>query len=368
MRQLAVTVLVAFLVAPAVAFAEGELTLKLAGLIDSNARRVDVASARAAAGLRGTAGGEARVPVGASGVFRADALAVGHVYPTETEYSSVGATAGASVDVRARDAGFVGAGADTRLRVEPARDCSASAEPCGPNQDYRLLRGVVRGGFESRAVRLTATASVRRFSYVPESDLSWWGPAGGLSVLAEPADGLRLGAGWEIGRRWYEGEQLRVDDSGVLTSTPDVHRADTAHDVSVAVRYARDRWSAALRYGLSIVASTSPGRSHVRHTFEPSLTAIPFGELLVRVSARLLRTDYRGDGRLDASWTLDDDARNRVSVVLEHPLVREVLFVEAGWAFHAQSIVSGVRTDSRVDSFARNAGHLGLTYRTRRPR
>lgn len=359
--------LCATLASPEVGVAQTVVTLKVAEGLDTNPLRLSEGGSESAAIFRATTAVEHESAPAPRGELGVDARAIGlfvHGHPQER---SLGLTTSAHLRGRVTDHAALGLALSARGRFEPERDCEDIL--CSSDQSYRATRADARSSVDAGPVGLGFSAGVRHFSYRPDAALSWYGPGGAFNVGASPHERVHLGAYYDVNARYFLGLRTRVGINGGIYTDDGVYRFDTGHTVGGSVRWTPGRWVLATRYGYQRNHSNSTAKSYARHVLEPEVTGVPVGDLLVRVSARIIRADYDTRGPQDASLRVDEDDRNRVSVVLEHPLAADRLFVELGWAMYSQASQRTVDVEDEVsyapleDRFRRHVAHLGLTVR-----
>lgn len=346
------------------AFAQATLTLKAGQEVDTNPSRVADAPADPALAARLVAAVEADTSIGERGHFGADARALGRLFYTRRDDNSLGLTLSSALSGRVAPRASLTLDVDGRARLEPQRECD-DALLCAMPQNYQSLRTHGRAAWRTGPITWGAYAGPRIFAFGADPDLSWFGPGGGLTASGRIGEDVRVSTYYDATWRRYRGERARLGVNGGVYVDPGVSRRDTLHAAGAAIAWSSARWSLELSYGYLRNLSNSTAKGYSRHQIEPSITAIPVGDLLVRVSARVMRASYDVRGPLDASLNVDEEARNRVRVVLEHPIVSELLYVEAGWAFYGQAFAgrNGVDGERAEGRFRRQVAHLGLTVR-----
>ncbi len=350
------------------AAAQTTFTLKAGQELDSNPLRLADGGSDAGAALRIVAAAESEGVVGDTGVLTADLRALGRAFYATPSQDSLGLTLDGQLMGAVRPRAQLGVAVSGRGRMEPVRDCDpGGGTACAVNQDYRSLRADARALVDLRPLTWSMNAGARHFAFGPDARLSWYGAGAGTSLSGPIVGGLRWSAYYDATWRRYLGDRTQIGTNGGVYLDAGVPRRDRSHVGGASIGWSNERWSLSLRYAYIRNLSNSTAKGYSRHQIDPSVTAIPVGALLIRLSARIMRASYDVRGALDASLNVDEEARNRFRVVVEHPLYRETLFVEAGWAVFAQAFEGRSGADEeRVDGmFRRHVAHLGLTVRLR---
>lgn len=357
--------LVALFVAAPLA-AQTEVTLKLGQEVDTNPIRLAGAGSETGAAARIVVGLEHDSEVGA-GTLDVSSHALGRLYYSAATEDSLSLALSTDLTGPVSERSRLGVHASARNRIERARECEVGNEtPCAVNQDYASLTSGARYQLRVRDVAWSLSVGPRAFSYKPSSEFSWYGPGGTTSVDWRAHDNVVFAAFYDRTQRFYRSDRQRITVAGGLVAIDGERRIDHGQTLGLSARWMRASWSLALEYLHQWNLSNSATKAYTRHLVEPSITGIPFGELLVRVSGRVTRSSFDPRRAQDATTNIDEESRNRVSVVVEQPLVAELLFVEVGWTYYAQALHA---VDSEDDeSFRRSLAHVAFTVRgIRRP-
>ena len=217
-------------------------------------------------------------------------------------------------------------------------------------RDYRTLSASHGWRVGSRRAGLRVAIDGTHFLYKPDRSFEWHGWRTPLTFEARPVDALRLNVGGSVGRRFFPHRRL---------SPGEVRRVDRVYGMSGALTYGQGRVQFGLRWTSEWLGSNEDGKDFVRHTVSPSLSVVPAGDLLVRVSARVQRGRcLESCALIDEFERADEETRNRVSVVVEHPLGLEWLWGEARYQRFSQSFEGASEGD-----FLRHVGMLGVAVR-----
>ncbi|MCB9521329.1 MAG: hypothetical protein H6699_10715 [Myxococcales bacterium] len=358
--SIAITLLLALFVGSPRAAAQTSVVVKLGQELDTNPRRVDGDPGPAFTASRVVVNLDDRRDIAQRGMLDLSLDALGrHVFGLGEE-DSLGLSGGASLRGDVRDRGVLGVSLSTRDRFEPARDCDAAAR-CSANQDYRAAALSVFGARDTDWGGYGVDTGLQLFRFRPDGDLDRLGPTGGAWLELQPTDPLRLTLGYDVSAHYYSGARTTLGTNGGTYVDPDESRRDTEHIASLAAAWRTTRWRLGARYSLTLSRSNSSARSYDRHVVEPSVTGLLVGDLLVRVSARVVRARYDRRASLDATLDVDDDARNRVSVTLEHPLAGPVS-AELGYSVFTQSIALSSDADTAHASYVRHIAVAALTF------
>ncbi|MFT4704968.1 MAG: hypothetical protein ACI81R_002676 [Bradymonadia bacterium] len=215
-------------------------------------------------------------------------------------------------------------------------------------RDFTLLNAGGSARLGNSTVGLRVDAGGQRFHYKPDSDFGWFGPRAGVTTDYRLSDLFRLTLGGEWARRVFSRIDLgaagrRLDTVLTLRSGVDAHW--NWGTVEVGYSFANTR-------------SNNEARNIVRHVVSPSVTAVPFGELLVRVSATIQRARCAGNCVLDEFDRADEETRNRMTIALEHPLGTAWLWGEFRYTWFSQAFGEG-----QTGVFRRHLGYVGLAIR-----
>lgn len=217
-------------------------------------------------------------------------------------------------------------------------------------RDYRSLGAAYRLRIGNRQIGGSVAVDGTHYVYKPDRAFEWHGWRVPVRLDARPAEGLSLAAGSSVGRRYFP---------FLLLGEEEVRRVDRVYSVFGSIRYRRGRAQASLQWSTEWLGSNEAGKDIVRHTFTPSVSVVPVGDLLVRLSARIQR------GRCLEACTLidefersDEETRNQLSVVLEHPLGPDWLWGEARYQRFSQSFEG-----ASSEAFRRHVGMLGIAVR-----
>ena len=345
--------------------AQTELTLKLGQEIDTNPIRLSGSGSDTAAAARLVAAVEHDSRVG-DGALSFDTQALGRLYYGAATEDSLSLSLSSDLAGPVSSRSSLGVHASARNRIERARECAVDSEvPCAVNQDYGSLSAGARHVLRIDDVSWSLSAGPRAFSYKPSSTFSWFGPGimSGLDWRAHP--NVVLSGFYDLTQRLYRSDRQRITIANGLVTIDGERRIDRGQSVGATIRWRRGSWSLSGEYVHQWNTSNSATKAYTRHLIEPSVTGIPFGDFLVRVSGRITRSSFDPRRAQDATTNIDEESRNRVSIVGEHPLYSDVLFIEAGWTFYAQAL-HGVESEDD-ESFRRTLAHLALTVRGRGP-
>lgn len=357
----AVVTILTFVLAALPVAAQTELTLKLGQEVDTNPIRLAGSGSDTAAAARVVAGLEHQSGVGA-GTFDVSSHALGRLYYSAATEDSLSLSLSTDLSGPISDRSSLGIHTSARNRIERARECEIGSDvACAVNQDYSSLSSGVRYRLRLGDVAWSLGAGPRAFSYKPSSDFSWYGPGGTTSLDWRVHDNVVLGAFYDLSERFYRSDRQRITVAGGLVAIDGERRVDRGQTLGLSTRWMRASWSLSLEYLYQWNISNSATKAYTRHLIEPSITSIPFGDLLVRVSGRVTRSSFDPRRAQDATTNIDEESRNRVSVVVEQPLVAEFLFVEMGWTYYAQALHAVDSDDD--ESFRRSLAHVAFTVR-----
>lgn len=232
----------------------------------------------------------------------------------------------------------------------------------GGFRDYGRASALAEAGLALEGFDAVAAGGWSWFTYRPDHDLDATGPTASLRLVGRPSRSWTLSAGYTATwRRLNEDRYVWDTDEGAIAfSTEEDARRDVLHAPYASVRYAHHRIVVELGYQLIRNRSNSRLRSYVRHAVTPSLTFVPFGDLMVRGAVTLQRTTWDDGNLVDETVGLDDENRNAVTVTLEHPLGPDWLAIEARYARYSEAF-----TGDDTLRFDRSVVYLGFVARGR---
>lgn len=357
-------IIVALLIATPAA-AQTDLTLKVGQELDTNPIRLTAEGSQMAAAARLVAAVDHASDVG-DGALSVDSRALGRLYYRAATEDSLSLSLSSALRGPLSRRSTLGVSLSGRNRVERARDCSSdSSTACAVNQDYSSLRAGLVHSLRLGDVVWSLRGGARTFTFKPNGSFSWYGPGGSTSVDYRAHANATITAFYDAGVRYYRSDRERITTANGLVQVDGERRIDRGQSLGSSVRWSRGNWSLGAEYVYQWNHSNSATKGYARHLLEPSLTGIPFGDLLVRVSARITRSSFDPRRDQDATTNIDEESRNRISVVAEHPLVGEHLFLEAGWTLYRQALQE---TGGAEQSFARSLAYLAFTVRARAER
>lgn len=352
-----------FLLFAAPVSAQTELTLKLGQEIDTNPIRLSGSGSDPAGAARIVAAVEHDSRVG-DGRLSFDTQALGRLYYVAATEDSLSLSLSSDLTGPVSERSSLGVHASARNRIERARECAVDSEtPCAVNQDYGTLSAGIRHVLRVGDVSWSLSVGPRAFSFKPSSVFSWYGPGvmTGLDWRVHP--NISLGGFFDLTERFHRSDRQRITTANGLVTVEGERRIDRGNSLGGSIRWRRGSWSLAGEYVYQWNVSNSATKAYTRHLIEPSVTGIPFGDVLLRVSGRVTRSSFDHRRAQDATTNIDEESRNRISVVVEQPLYSDVLFVEAGWTLYAQALHGVESADD--ESFRRTLAHLALTVRGR---
>lgn len=347
------------------ASAQTDLTLKVGQELDTNPIRLTGEGSTMEAAARVVAAVDHASEVG-EGSLSVDSRALGRLYYRAATEDSLSLSLSSGLRGPIAPRSSLGISVSGRNRVERARDCTPdSATACAVNQDYSSIRGGLVHSLRLGDVGWSLRGDARTFSYKPNGAFSWHGPGGSTSVEYRAHANVVVGGFYDLGYRYYRSDRERITTANGLVRVDGERRRDRGQSLGTSVRWSRGSWSLSAEYIYQWNRSNSATRDYSRHIIEPSLTGIPVGDLLIRVSGRVARSLFDPRRDQDATTNIDEESRNRVSFAVEHPLYAQQLFVEAGWTLYRQALQE---TGGEEESFARSLAHLVLTVRARTER
>jgi len=310
--------------------------------------------------------GDVAVPLGERGTFDATVDAQGRVvHGLDGEGGvALAATTGARRDVA--DRGQLGLDLSTRDRFEPSQRCDDD-DLCTAGQAYRAASATAHGGYRAPWGGAGASATWTRFVFVADDDQNRHSPGAAAWISWNATDRLRLGASYDVAQHRYRAFDMQIGTNGGLYVDDTARRRDVGQSWSATARYHAPTLRMQLRYAYQRNNSSSAARSYDRHVVEPTLTTVPFGDLLVRLSGRVVQARYDVRRTIEQALNVDDDARSRATIVLEHPL-KGVLAAEAGYSyFTAAQTLAGSDDATARYTFQRHLAHVALSVRWERP-
>jgi hypothetical protein len=359
--RISAIILIALCAAPV--SAQTELTLKIGQEFDSNPIRLSGAGSDPAAAARIVTAVEHDSQVAAGGLSF-DAQALGRLYYVAATEDSLSLSLSSELAGPLSERSSLGVHFGARNRIERARDCAIDSEtPCAVNQDYGTLSAGARHILRLDDVSWSLGIGPRAFSYKPSSDFSWYGPGVMTGLDWRVHANFTVGGFYDLMERFYHSDRQRITIANGLVTIDGERRVDRGQTVGVSARWRRRSWSLSGEYVYQWNVSNSATKAYMRHLLEPAVTGIPFGDVLVRISGRITRSSFDPRRAQDETTNIDEESRNRVSIVVEQPLYSDVLFVEAGWTLYAQAL-HGVESDDD-ESFRRTLAHIALTVRGR---
>ncbi|MFT6397240.1 MAG: hypothetical protein ACJAYU_001986 [Bradymonadia bacterium] len=342
--------------------AQTDLTLKVGQELDTNPIRLTGEGSEAAAAARLVAAVDHTSDVG-DGSLSIDSRALGRLYYQAATEDSLSLSLSSDLRGPVARRSAMGLSVSGRNRLERARDCAPdSTTACAVNQDYSSLRGGAVHSLQMGDVGWSLRADARTFAFKPNGAFSWYGPGGSTSVDYRAHPNVSLSGFYDLGVRHYRSDRERITTANGLVSVEGERRVDRGQSVGTSVRWSHGSWSLGAEYLYQWNRSNSATKGYARHLVEPSLTGIPFGELLIRVSARIARSSFDPRRAQDATTNIDEESRNRISFVVEHPIAADQLFFEAGWTLYRQALHE---TEGAGQSFSRSLAYLALTFRAR---
>lgn len=255
----------------------------------------------------------------------------------------------------------------------------ADASPIGAAIGTRTFRSVgadglivLRGGERSA---LTLAVGGRGFTYKPDRDFDWRGPAANARLdvtLWEPAGGTRsleLAAYAGIEARAYEGtaaanacpDGAMPEDPRSCSAATSLPRHDRYQRIGAELTWA-GRVVAGVGYQLAVTDSNSFGQSLLRHRVQLSATTALPGQLYATALA-ILQVDEFLDGLIvqedlqnQSFTTLDDENRSSLQLRLARPL-------GPAWSIEARAAIWRDLDRDPATSFRRAIGYVGIVYR-----
>lgn len=259
---------------------------------------------------------------------------------------------------------------------------AADALPVADDRGARTFRTlaadamlVLRGSTaDARTRALTLSFGPRAFTYKPNREFDWTGPAAAARLdltlwQTDDADArsleLAVTAGFEA--RAYDGTALASAcapdaepsrDCFAPTTQP---RRDRFQRAAVEVTYT-GAVIAAAGYQLTVIDSNSFGQSIVRHRLSASATVELPGKLITTALATLQLDNYidgllqQKDLQFQEFTSLDDVNRSSLQLRISRKL-------SAAWSAEARAAVwRDLGSDTMATSYRREVGYLGAVY------
>jgi hypothetical protein len=315
-----------------------EATLKLGQEADSNPARLDGAGSSADTAVRVFAGVDADGRLSDAVQWSVATLLAGRWFARAHDNDSVVTDARTSITV------MPSAWSAWRSSLG-VRDTTERRN----GRDFTLLDAQSGIRLGTRSIGAQPFGGAQLFRYKPDASFGWMGPRGGLLIDGAASDRVRWHVGGDAGRRRFS--DRRVAESGVV-------RRDDVWSLRTGLELRFPRGRLDVGYAAQWTRSNEPGKDLLRHTVSPALTMLPVGDLLVRVSGSVQRARCTGGCQLDVFARADEETRNRFGVALEHPLARDVLWVEGRYTYFAQAFEG-----EGTAAFARHLGMLGVSVR-----
>ncbi len=315
---------------------------KAGALVDSNPRRVDTAldeSGELDAGLRLFGSAAVIMRPRPRLTLGIDASLGAVLYRSATVADSFAAAFSSSLQAAvAREATLTWA---VRLKERAERGSANDDDPAFTRRDYRIIGTQLGLRRRYNDVTLGVDAGWMLYEFKPRDDFSWTGPAAGVWVRWRATDALRFTLRQRVSHRVLRQDAFLRDD-GVcpLVASASTGRRDTVLSPSFGADLSTKALVGDLTYSWAGAYSNDCVAGYRRHSVALSLTMLPVGDVLLRVSGQLSRTRATGDRRGAGGGTSDlidpdNDEWNRIGVSLEHPIAGP-LSVELHYTFYAQ--------------------------------
>lgn len=315
-----------------------EATLKLGQEADSNPARLDGQGSPADTAVRLFAGVDAEGQPTDALRWSAATLLAGRWFARAHDNDSVVSDARASMTLAPSSWGSWRTGLSVRDSTERRN-----------GRDFTLLDAQTGFRFGSRTIGAQPFGGAQLFRYKPDTSFGWMGPRAGLLLDGAVRDTLRWYGGGDGSQRRFRSRRLA--DGGAI-------REDLVWSLRTGLELRFPRGRLDVGYTAQWTRSNEDGKDLLRHTVSPALTMLPVGDLLVRVSGSIQRARCTGGCQLDVFARADEETRNRFGLALEHPVAREVLWVEGRYTYFSQAFEG-----EGTASFARHLGMLGLSVR-----